>query len=127
MSYSFNPTYGLIPVYVEVEGPAGPICVRLVLDTGASRSAIDALALMIGGYDPAGAGTMVPITTASGIVEVPLVKVTRMKALGLERSAVQILAHTLPATSSGEGVLGLDFFQGTSLTIDFRQGLITVS
>jgi hypothetical protein len=38
-----------------------------------------------------------------------------------------ILAHTLPADAGIDGVLGLDFFQGLILTIDFRAGQITVS
>ena len=37
-----------------------------------------------------------------------------------------IVCHTLPPSAAVDGVLGLDFFRGTRLVLDFRKGLVTV-
>jgi hypothetical protein len=49
-----------------------------------------------------------------------------MDALGLRRRSLTVFAHTLPAASGIDGLLGLDFFQGTKLSIDFVAGTIEV-
>jgi hypothetical protein len=55
---------------------------------------------------------------------VPLEKVA---ALGLERTAFSVLAHTLPPSAGVDGLLGLDFLRGQVLTVDFRSGRIVVA
>jgi hypothetical protein len=37
-----------------------------------------------------------------------------------------IIAHTLPPSATVDGLLGLDFFRGQQLNIDFRRGEITL-
>ena len=39
-------------------------------------------------------------------------------------SSLTIVAHTLPAGASVDGLLGLDFFRKTRLKIDFRKYLV---
>jgi hypothetical protein len=65
--------------------------------------------------------------SASGIQPVALVTVLRLKALEQERQQFPVIAHTLPAAAAIDGLLGLDFYRGQKLDIDFRQGLITLS
>jgi hypothetical protein len=36
------------------------------------------------------------------------------------------LAHFVPPVTTAEGVLGLDFFRGLSLSMDFRSALVTL-
>jgi hypothetical protein len=126
MPFYFNPAQGVIQVQAELEGPTGTVSLRLTLDTGATRTVIDGNALVAAGYNLALAGTHLPVTTAAGVMQIPMISVARLKSLGQERFNLPILAHTFPATASGDGVLGLDFFRGLLLTIDFRQGEITV-
>ncbi len=38
-----------------------------------------------------------------------------------------ILSYTLPAAANIDGVLGLDFLREQTLTIDFKQGLLTLA
>ena len=66
------------------------------------------------------------MTAAIGIATAPVVNVGRIIALGHQRDTFEVIAHDLPATFAGEGLLGLDFFQGMILSIDFVDGLIAL-
>ena len=127
MSFPFNSQSGLIIVRVELSGPAGDAILSLALDTGATTTAISQSRLMKLGYDPALALHRVQITTDSGVEFVPQLAVTRLKALGQERLNFPVLAHTLPPSASVDGLLGLDFLRSQVLTVDFRQGHLTLS
>ena len=50
--------------------------------------------------------------------------ITRLSALGRHAIGLRVLAHSLPATTAFDGLLGLDFFRETVLTLAFRTGQI---
>jgi len=79
------------------------------------------------GYDPALAPQRVQVTTVSGVVYVPRLALDKIAALGQERISFPVLCHTLPPSAAIDGLLGLDFFRGQTLTIDFRSGQITLA
>ena len=81
MSFSFDPSRGLIVVPAELWGPTGSV-----------------------GYDPALESEGIQGTTGSGIEFGPRVTVSRIKVLGQDRVDFPVLAHTLP---SGVTVGGL--------------------
>jgi predicted aspartyl protease len=124
VTFPFNPHKGLIIVSAKVWGPLGTAPMRLGLDTGAVGSVISADLLVALGYDPAIVQQRVRIVTASRVESVPRLFVDRINALGQERLQFGVLAHNLPPSTSVDGLLGLDFFRGLSLTIDFRAGTI---
>ena len=68
----------------------------------------------------------VRITTGSGVEFASYVVLEQIEAFGLRRLDFPMLCHTLPASSSVDGVLGLNFLRGKRLTIDFRKGLVTL-
>jgi hypothetical protein len=74
------------------------------------------------GYDPALSSDRVQVTTGSGVEFAPRVELQRLTALGQERYGLQVLGHTLPPSSGVDGRLGLDFFRGLRLFVDFRTG-----
>jgi hypothetical protein len=74
------------------------------------------------GFDPAQSHQHVRMTTGSTVEVVPIVVLTRLSALGQHRIGFAVLAHGLPASTSVDGLLGLDFLRGHALTIDFRAG-----
>jgi predicted aspartyl protease len=125
MNFPFEPRFGLIMVSVTLHGPAARGRIRLALDTGATFTLIGPSALISTGYDPAGAGERVEITTATGIEYVARLRVTRMIALGRERLNFPVLVHTLPPSAGIDGLLGLDFLRGQRLSIDFSKGEIS--
>ena len=126
MSFPFDPVGQSIEVEVHLSGPAGHLFAKFSLDTGATRSLVSqAIALQLG-YDPAAAASFSRFFTGSGIAEAPIINFTRIEALAQERRDFPILCHNLPAGVPVDGVLGLDFFRGQKLTIDFRAGLATL-
>ena len=127
MRFSFNPNARLIVVRAHVSGPRGRGDLQLVLDTGASRTLISEQLLRIAGYDPHDAVAQGRMTTASGIRSVPVVIVQKLSALGCERVDLPVVCHTLPSSTAYDGLLGLDFFRGREIRIDFRNGQIELT
>lgn len=126
MTFAFDPHKGLIIVRAEVEGPTGVAVLRLALDTGATGSLINAGMLVSVGYDPALSPNRSQVTTGSGVEFVPSITVSKIIALGQERADLVVLCHTLPPSASVDGLLGLDFLRGQSLSIDFHSGRIAL-
>lgn len=124
MTVTFNPRGGLILVYADIEGPAGVVVARLALDTASTLTTISLATLTAAGYSTAGTLPQ-SVTSASGSVSAPQVRITRIKALDQERTNLDVLGYTLP-NSSAEGLLGLDFLRGMKLEIDFRLGEINL-
>jgi hypothetical protein len=124
MSFAFDPDDGLILVAAVVEGPIKDTQVSLALDTGAVDTVISDAILLLVGYDPPLAAQQVQATTATGVVSVPRLPVSRLSALGQDRVNFPVLAHTLPPSAGVHGLLGLDFCRGKELKINFRTGLI---
>ncbi|MBC7795987.1 MAG: clan AA aspartic protease [Pyrinomonadaceae bacterium] len=98
--------------------------INLALDTGATATVISAKRLERLGYDLKNPEDEIYITTGSGLVFVPKVKIEKLTALGNTKENFLVVAHDLPPTVSVDGVLGLDFMRGHVLTVDFIQGFI---
>ena len=127
MSFAFNPHQGLVVVHAEIWGPSGSAVLLLALDTGATFTLVNPARLMQLGYDPAVAPDRFQVSTASGVEFVSRLTVKKIAALGREQNDFYVLSHTLPASVRVDGLLGLDFFRGQSLSIDFRAGHIVLS
>lgn len=97
---------------------------NFALDTGASATVISQKRLLAVGYDLAKVEDESYITTGSGLITVPKIRIEKIAALGKEKSNFLVIAHDLPPTASIDGVLGLDFLRENVLTIDFIKGEI---
>lgn len=127
MSWAFQPNSGLILVEAEVSGPSGKVGATLVLDTGATTTMLNVKVLRSVGHDPDLSTDFVRMATGSTLETVPRLVVNRLGALGRHAIGLRVLAHDLPAEAAFDGLLGLDFFRGLSLTVDFRAGRIDLS
>jgi aspartyl protease len=127
MSFPFEPQQGLIIIRAELWGPSGSAVLRLALDTGTTGTVVNVGMLVAVGYDPALVPDRIQMTTGSGVEFVPRVILDKLEALGQERAGFPVLGHTLPPSAGVDGLLGLDFFRGQSLTIDFRDGRVTLA
>jgi hypothetical protein len=127
MSHSFDAQRGLIIVNGALTGPSGVAFLRLAIDTGATSSLINSALLVSVGYDPATAPDRVEITTGSGVDFSVRLVVEKLSCLGKERLAFPVLAHTLPTSAGVDGLIGLDYFRGGRLTIDFIVGQIDLT
>lgn len=122
MRASFDPTQGLIIVRAQLVGPTGVGILRLALDTGATRTLVNAGMLLSVGLDPALSPERVQVTTGSGIEFAPRVNVDSISALGKTCPDFPVVSHTLPPSANVDGLLGLDFIRGQILHIDCRAG-----
>ena len=126
MSYPFNQLAPSILVEVGLRGPAGYATATLVLDTGATRTMISRDLVVKLGYDLSSITEFSRVITVSGRETAPVVNIHTVQALGQERQDLPISCHNLPSGTPVVGLLGLDFFRGQRLTLDFREGLITL-
>jgi predicted aspartyl protease len=122
----FDPRGGLIVVPARIYGPAGEIIARLAVDTGSTTSTLSSDLLANVGYDVDAVPREILVTTASGTELAARVWLRRIVVMNHERQEFALLSYTLPESTTIDGVLGLDFFQGTRLTIDFQTGWITL-
>ena len=117
----------MIIVAAEVTGPSGIRGVRLHSTRAQRGTFLNTAALVSAGYDPAAAPERVQVTTGSGIEFAPLVRLESLAALGQVRNELSVLCHTLPPSAGVDGLLGLDFFRGKVLTVDFAKGELTLT
>jgi hypothetical protein len=127
VNFTFEPHQGLVIVRAELAGLSGSAVLRLALDTGSTSTLVSAGLLVAIGYDQALAPDRVEVTTASAIEYSPRVTLSKIVALAQTRTGFPVLAHTLPPSAGVDGLLGLDFFRGLNLTINFRNGQITLA
>ena len=118
---------GAILVTVELDGMHA---FKMVLDTGASRTTFDTTALLMAGCDVRNrvneTGT---IETANGIIKVGIFETDSLTSLGrtIHNIPVQVydfLAHGI--LSDYDGLLGLDFFENTELSINLKNQTIEI-
>ena len=122
MIYRFDPARGLIILRAEISGPSGRAAIRLALDTGATATLVNTDILIALGYDPESSKDRLQITTGSGIEHASRVTLPSIRTLGVTRRRLSVLSHTLPPTAGVDGLLGLDFFRGRKLSINFENG-----
>jgi predicted aspartyl protease len=126
LRFSFNSNAKIVVVQAELQGPVADLTVNLLVDTGASWTVLRQSTLLLAGYKLSNAVGKVPILTASGLEGSPRIVVSRLRALGHDRSPFGILCHELPAGIPAHGLLGLDFMRRHRLSIDFPNGTISL-
>ena len=123
MNYEFEPG-GLIIVRVRLSGPRTTREARLALDTGAEGTCIPPFLAADLGLSVRPGGV---VLTASDIVPVLVARLPLLEAFGLPKRNVAVRVHPLPVGTRFAGLLGLDFFRDTRLSIDFRERTVDVS
>ena len=101
--------------------------VRLMLDTGAARTVINPAALVTLGvsYQGSQRGTLKGVT---GDAEVEAVNVDSIEVSGAKHGPLLVISHdTGFGSERGDGLLGRDFLDHFTLTIDNAGGLLTLT
>jgi hypothetical protein len=128
MTFPFDPNDGAVAVLGDLAGPTGSIKVRLLLDTRANISVITPPPMVSVGYDTNQPLGQISLTTASSSGNsVDFFRVMRLSALGHDRADLPILCYPLPSGVDFDGLLGLDFFEGHVLTLDFVNSTVELT
>jgi predicted aspartyl protease len=127
MQYTFNPNGRSVSVKVRVFGPQKDYEFSCSLDTGATQTVLPAAYLRRLGCDLANPVGRTRIRAATGSVVVPLVRLPLVAALGRARPDFVVAANDLPIGVETNGLLGLDFYRGLVLKLDFARGRVSLA
>jgi Aspartyl protease len=127
VSASFDPAARSLIVPVDVVGPRRNYTFQCMLDTGSTQTILSATFLRRIGYDVSRPAGRTRIRSATGMAPAPVVRVSAVAALDHVRTDFLVAAHDLPLGTEADGLLGLDFFRGLVLTLDFARGRISLS
>ena len=128
MTYKFKrePESGLILVNIEVDKKYE---LKMILDTGATNTTIDSNALYLLGHDLKDSIGTVEIETANGVIETEVFELNSFSSLGIFKEKFQIQVYDFIAHgifSDYNGLLGLDFLEGTKFCIDTLENTISI-
>lgn len=101
----------------------------LAVDTGASHTVVDLTALLLVGFTMKDVVKIVQLETGKGIVDAYVFRVAKFSSLGKTVENIEICSYDFIGNaifSDFDGVLGLDFFRNSELTISFKNFIITL-
>ena len=87
----------------------GIVVVRLLVDTGASYTILPVEVVEALSYDTHHPLRSIRIVAANGIIVAPMVVASWLHCLGQRIEDFPVVAHTLPAGTFVDGLLGMDF------------------
>lgn len=109
-SYRLQRNGNLLWLRVAVGGISGDIAIfRLLVDTGASYTALPTKPLESLGYSATQATQTLRLISASGMMNAPVVSVAWFSCLGIRVEDYPVILYTLPTSSFVDGILGMDF------------------
>jgi clan AA aspartic protease (TIGR02281 family) len=112
---------------VRINGRTGFREIDMVLDTGAVYTVIAWDVAKDIGYDPAISERRMPIITADGIIEAPLITVQSVHVTSLGKESVEVICHDIPEITGIEGLLGLSFLKHFRTLIDYTTGILEIT
>jgi hypothetical protein len=101
----------------------------LAVDTGATHTVIDLTSLLLTGYSVSDNIGIVPLETGKGSIDAYVFKIAEFYALGKKIHNFKVCAYDFLSNSvlvNIDGVLGLDFYKGNILNIDFERKRISL-
>jgi predicted aspartyl protease len=128
MVYKFKrePESGLLLVSIEIDNK---YALNMVLDTGATNTTIDSNSLYLLGYNLKDNIGTVEIETANGLIITELFEIESFSSLGITKNNFPVQVYDFLAggiLSDYNGLLGLDFFEGTNFCINTLLNTITI-
>ena len=106
----------VVPVYIEAYDEIKRLL--FMIDTGAAVTVIDEDVMREIGYTPIDSIGEAYAQTASGLEPVFIYNIDNLNALGHTKRDFQVISHKLPEKLDIDGLLGLNFFDKTTLKIE---------
>lgn len=79
------------------------------------------------GYDPAVSEKRMPIVTANGVIEAPLITVESIELVDVKAEAVDVICHDIPEIAGIEGLLGLSFLKYFRTLVDYPAAILEIT
>ena len=99
----------------------------LILDSGASHTVVDFGVLIDQGFRIGDTKGLIPIDTANGILYVNRFILPKISALGISKQNFEVTSYLFDNIENNyQGILGLDFLEGTKFCIDLVENEITI-
>ena len=114
----------IVKVFVEADGITNEL--DLIVDTWTQETLISEKAIRAMGYVRANSIADITIKSVGGSATAYRYIIDSIEALGVRRSKFTVISHPMPKGAGVDGLLGLDFFENTELTIDFKRAEIRV-
>jgi predicted aspartyl protease len=124
--YRLEKHWQLLFTRCAVKGNQGIITLRVLVDTGSTYTIMPIEALEAIGYNPVGSKNKVRITTASGYVVAPKIKVDSLNIFGKEIKSRAIVCYTLPEGIYADGIVGMDLLTELRAVIDIKNSSIQI-
>ena len=115
---------------IRVDAQVGRSDLTLALDTGATHTVIDLTLMMLNGYDLTKVVRTVEFETAKGSISAYIFRIPTLTALGRTIRNIEVSSYDFVGNNvifDIDGVLGLDFFKGTELIVNFRTHNISLT
>jgi clan AA aspartic protease (TIGR02281 family) len=97
---------------------------KFVVDTGASYTTISQAMANQLGLNLENASTVIPLQTANGVIEAPLVSVGSLEVGGFALKDLTVVVHDVFPDPNIAGLLGLNFLSQFHLGIDSKNGIL---
>ena len=117
---SFDRKAALIVVPVTIKTGTEIEEYQFAVDTGATISLINSTVMDSLGYKKENSIRTTQTITASKTETVYEYNLDNIMAIGLLRRNFKVISRSLPAGLGIDGLLGINFFKGKELTIDFK-------
>jgi predicted aspartyl protease len=124
----FRPRTAIVVIAVELTNRAigRSVTVNMLLDTGATYTAIP-MRVVKGLGVPVDPEQTTPILTTKGSFErMPLVCLDRVQVLGLGLEDVEVVIINLPAKTGLDGLLGGSYLRDYRVLIDYPHGILEI-
>lgn len=115
----------VVPTVIEGEGE-DTLAIGLLLDTGATMTALRRDDLVKLGYEPDRSTEKRLVATGSDVSELSVVTVKSITVLGQKVSRLDVLCLDLPAKLMFSGLLGMNFLNRFDTSILFSEGLLRI-
>ena len=114
----------VIVLWVGIDGPNGSAQVEMALDTGATFVTIPTDVARKLGYEVDQLDISTPVTTASGVVEAPMIELDTVETLGARSDHVRAICLDMPAGLRFRGLLGMSFLRNFDIDLHLRSGTL---
>ena len=114
---------------IRIDAQIGHSDLTLALNTGATHTVIDLTLMLLNGYDLTEVVRTVEFETAKGPISAYIFRVPEFTALGRTIKNVEVSSYDFVGNNlifDIDGVLGLDFFKGTELNVNFKTYTISL-